>query len=115
MKDFITKESRVKGRLLMNKEFQVELEVKEEEILMCPRCKEGTILKGKNAFGCNRFKLGCKTIIPFEILGKKLTNTQIKNLILKGQSSLIKGLLINGEKKNAKLKFNANFEVCLAD
>lgn len=115
MKDFITKESRVKGRLLMNKEFQVELEVKEEAILRCPRCKEGTILKGKNAFGCNRFKSGCKTIIPFEILGKKLTNTQIKNLILKGQSSLIKGLLINGEKKNAKLKFNANFEVCLAN
>lgn len=115
MKDFITKESRVEGRLLMNKEFQVELEVKEEAILKCPCCKEGTILKGKNAFGCNRFKSGCKTIIPFEILGKKLTNTQIKNLILKGQSSLIKGLLIKGEKKNAKLKFNANFEVCLAD
>ena len=94
MKDFKIKESLLEGRLIMNKEFKVELQVKEEEILKCPRCKEGIILKGKNAFGCNRFKSGCKTIIPFEIFGKKLTNTQIKNLILKGQSSLIKGLLI---------------------
>ena len=115
MKDFKMKESLLEGRLIINKEFKIEFQVKEEEILKCPRCKEGTILKGKKAFGCNRFKSGCKTTIPFEIFGKKLTNTQIKNLILKGQSSLIKGLLINGEKKNTKLKFNTNFEVCPAD
>ena len=115
MKYFKMKESLVEGRLIINKEFKIEFQVKEEEILKCPRCKEGTILKGKKAFGCNRFKSGCKTTIPFEIFGKKLTNTQIKNLILKGQSSLIKGLLINGEKKNTKLKFNTNFEVCPAD
>ena len=109
------KESLVEGRLIINKEFKIELQIKEEETLKCPRCKEGIILKGKNAFGCNRFKSGCKTIIPFEIFGKKLTNTQIKKLINNGKSSLIKGLLINGQKKNAKLKFNANFEVCLAE
>ena len=115
IKDFKIKESLVEGRLMINNEFQVEFQIKEAEILKCPRCKEGTILKGKNAFGCNRFKLGCKTIIPFEIFGKKLTNTQLKKLINNGKSSLIKGLLINGQKKNAKLKFNANFEVCLAE
>jgi len=115
MKDFKIKESLVEGRLIINKEFKIELQVKEEETLKCPRCKEGIILKGKNAFGCNRFKSGCKTIIPFEIFGKKLTNTQIKNLILKGQSSVIKGFLINGQKKNAKLKFNTNFQLCLAE
>tara|TARA_Y100000739_G_scaffold221747_1_gene222558 strand:- start:71 stop:1348 length:1278 start_codon:yes stop_codon:yes gene_type:complete len=115
IKDFKIKESLVEGRLMINNKFQVEFQIKEAEILKCPRCKKGTILKGKNAFGCNRFKLGCKTIIPFEIFGKKLTNTQLKKLINNGKSSLIKGLLINGQKKNAKLKFNANFEVCLAE
>ena len=109
------KESLVEGRLIINKEFKIELQIKEEETLKCPRCKEGIILKGKNAFGCNRFKSGCKTIIPFEIFGKKLSNTQIKNLINNGKSSIIKGLLINGQKKNAKLKFNADFEICLAE
>lgn len=115
MKDFKIKESLVEGRLIINKEFKIELQFKEEETLKCPRCEEGIILKGKNAYGCNRFKLGCKTIIPFEIFNKKLTNTQIKKLILKGHTQLIKGLLINGQKKNAKLKFNADFEVCLAE
>ena len=98
IKDFKIKESLLEGRLIINKEFKIELQVKEEETLKCPRCKEGVILKGKNAFGCNRFKSGCKTIIPFEIFGKKLTNTQIKYLILKVQSSLIKVLLIIGQK-----------------
>ena len=115
MKDMKIKESLVEGRLIINKEFKIELQIKEEETLKCPRCKEGIILKGKNAFGCNRFKSGCKTIITFKILGKKLKNTQIKKLINNGKSSLIKGLLINGQKKNSKLKFNANFEVCLAE
>ena len=115
MKDMKIKESLVEGRLIINKKFKIELQIKEEETLKCPRCKEGIILKGKNAFGCNRFKSGCKTIIPFEIFGKKLTNTQIKKLINNGKSSLIKGLLINGQKKNAKLKFNADFEICLAE
>ena len=43
----------------------IDIETKEEELLKCPRCKEGSILKGKTAFGCERFKSGCKTIIPF--------------------------------------------------
>ena len=115
IKDFKIKESLVEARLIINKEFKIELQVKEKENIKCPRCNEGIILKGKNAYGCNRFKSGCKTIIPFEIFSKKLTNTQIKKLILKGHTPLIKGLIINGQKKNAKLKFNANFEVCLAE
>ena len=85
------KESLVEGRLIINKEFKIELQIKEEETLKCPRCKEGIILKGKNAFGCNRFKSGCKTIIPFEIFGKKLKIHKLK-LINNGKSSLIKGL-----------------------
>ena len=54
MKDMKIKESLVEGRLIINKEFKIELQIKEEETLKCPRCKEGIILKGKNAFGCNR-------------------------------------------------------------
>jgi DNA topoisomerase-3 len=115
MKGFETKDSKVEGRLVLNKEFTIELEIKEEKILKCPRCKEGKIIVGKTAFGCERFQAGCKTIIPFEIYGKKLTETQIKQLIKKGESPLIKGFLINGEKKNGKLKFNENFQIYLEE
>ncbi len=115
IKDFKIKKSLVEARLIINKEFKIELQLKEKETIKCPRCNKGIILKGKNAYGCNRFKSGGKTIIPFEIFSKKLTITQIKKLILKGHITLIKGLIINGQKKNAKLKFNADFEVCLAE
>jgi DNA topoisomerase-3 len=115
MKGFEAKDSQVEGRLLLNNEYKVELEIKEEEILKCPRCKEGRIIVGKTAFGCERFQAGCKTIIPFDIYGKKLTETQIKQLVKKGESPLIKGFLIDGEKKNGKLKFNENFQIYLEE
>ena len=59
IKDFKIKESLLEGRLIINKEFKIELQVKEEETLKCPRCKEGIILKGKNAFGCNKYRDNC--------------------------------------------------------
>jgi len=115
MKSFEAEDSQIEGRLLLNKEFKVELEVKEKEILKCPRCKEGRIIVGKTAFGCERFQAGCKTIITFDIYGKKLTETQIKQLVKKGESPLIKGFLIDGEKKDGKLKFNENFQIYLEE
>jgi DNA topoisomerase-3 len=44
---------------------------KAEEIMTCPQCKQGTMMKGKTAFGCNRFKEGCSFKISFEFGGKK--------------------------------------------
>jgi DNA topoisomerase III len=115
IKGFELNDSKIEARLLLNEEFNIELEIKEEESLKCPRCKEGNIIEGKTAYGCERFQAGCKTIIPFEIYGKKLTETQIRQLIKKGESPLIKGFLINGEKKNGKLQFNDNFQISLRD
>jgi len=115
IKGFESDNNKVEGRLLLNEDFNVELEIKEEGILKCPRCKEGAIIEGKTAFGCERFQAGCKTIIPFDIYGKKLTETQIKQLIKKGESPIIKGFVINGEKKNGKLKFNDNFQIFLSE
>ncbi|MCP4522573.1 MAG: DNA topoisomerase III [Cytophagales bacterium] len=80
---------------------------------ICPKCKQGEMLQGKSAFGCSNFSKGCKTIIPFEILGKKLTESQINSLIKKGKTSIIKGFIQNGEKMNAKLFFDENFQIQL--
>ena len=115
IKGFELNDSKIEARLLLNEEFNIELEIKEEESLKCPRCKEGNIIEGKTAYGCERFQAGCKTIIPFEIYGKKLTETQIKQLIKKGESPLIKGFVVYGEKKNGKLKFNETFQVYLEE
>ncbi len=32
----------------------------------CPVCKQGTIVKGKTAYGCSRWKEGCTYRLPFE-------------------------------------------------
>ncbi|MCP4136312.1 MAG: DNA topoisomerase III [bacterium] len=38
------------------------------EKLVCPRCGKGTMIKGKKAHGCSRFREGCNFIIPFDVL-----------------------------------------------
>jgi len=36
------------------------------EQIRCPLCGEGALLKGKTAYGCSRFREGCKLILPFD-------------------------------------------------
>jgi DNA topoisomerase III len=64
---------------------------------LCPKCKKGSLLKGKQAYGCSEYKSGCKFIAPFEFMGKKLTEKQIFTLVQKGKTSNIKGFkTVNG-------------------
>ena len=37
---------------------------------LCPKCKKGTILKGKAAYGCSEYKSGCDFIFPFDMIKK---------------------------------------------
>lgn len=52
------------------------------EILICPRCKKGKILKGKTAFGCSEWKIGCDFRIPFEELKKRFQTNELKKEIV---------------------------------
>ncbi|RZK21194.1 MAG: type IA DNA topoisomerase, partial [Hymenobacter sp.] len=75
----------------------------------CPACKTGHILRGKTAFGCARFREGCQWRLPAEILGKKLTDPQVKMLLAKGRTQLIKGFVTGaGEKLDGALVLDAN-------
>ncbi len=60
----------------------------------CPKCKEHSIIKGKTAYGCSDFK-NCGFKIPFEIYGKKLTEKQMQDLVLKRKTSKLKGFAEN--------------------
>lgn len=40
-------------------------------VLTCPKCKKGTIVKGKTAYGCSDWKTGCKFRYDFDIIRKK--------------------------------------------
>ena len=56
----------------------------------CPKCKETKLMKGKTAIGCSNYK-GCGFKVPFVAFGKKLTEKQIQDIIMKGKSSKLKG------------------------
>ena len=79
----------------------------------CPNCKEGSILKGKNAYGCSNYKNGCKFILPFSFKGKKLTEKQLIRLLQKGSTTTIKGFSADSGKVDGVLSLNDNFELQL--
>ena len=77
----------------------------------CPACKTGHILRGKTAFGCARFREGCQFRLPSEILGKKLSDPQVKSLLSKGRTQLIKGFVTGaGEKLDGALALDKNLQ-----
>ena len=77
--------------------------------ITCPKCGNGNILKGKNAFGCSNYKNGCKFVVSFIQYEKKLTDKQIQTLLTKKKTATIKGFNINGEKAEGYLVLNSNF------
>jgi DNA topoisomerase-3 len=77
----------------------------------CPACKKGTLKKGKNAWGCSAWKEGCRFVIPFEFMGKKLTDAQIRRLADKGKSVLIKGFKQDDDSVDGFLELTADFKI----
>jgi DNA topoisomerase-3 len=57
----------------------------------CPQCGEGIVRETPKGAGCSRWKEGCKFSIWREQFGKKLTDPQIKELIEKRRTKVIKG------------------------
>jgi len=81
------------------------------EELNCPKCKTSKLMKGKAAVGCSNFK-ECGFKIPFELMGKKLTDNQLSDLISKGKTTIIKGLKNqSGEEIAGKFLLNDSFNI----
>ena len=82
--------------------------------LDCPKCKTAKLMKGNTAVGCSNFKV-CGFKIPFELLGKKLTEAQMLDLIQKGKTGTIKGFIVpgNAEPRDGKLVLDGSFNVGL--
>lgn len=77
----------------------------------CPKCKKQGIIKGKKAYGCSHYN-ECNFTIPFEIFGKKLTEKQVIDLLIKGKTTIIKGLVGLPEDKNtARLLMNNDYSI----
>ena len=76
----------------------------------CPKCKAKNLMKGKTAIGCSDFK-ACGFKVSFEIFGKKLSEKQLQDLILKNKTSKLKGF--TGSQEEGVLILNDDFSVGL--
>ncbi len=113
LKGFKTENSSVEGLIRFDENFNLKLELKKDIIankakqpvnkneitsskmsnndqnkITCPKCKKGTILKGKTAYGCSNYKTGCSFVFPFSEI-KKIANGKplTKELVLKIMSN----------------------------
>ncbi len=74
------------------------------EEIECPKCKIAKLMKGKTAVGCSEYKT-CGFKIPFILMGKKITDNQLKDIIEKGKSKTIKGLTNPSDQSKMEGKF----------
>jgi DNA topoisomerase-3 len=110
------------GILKLTSSFNVEFEEKEAAspkakkepaLFTCPKCKKNTLIKGKSAYGCGNWNSGCNFRLPYEFMGKQLTDALVQSLVDKGETPVVKGLLKDGSKVNGKLKFDKEFNLVL--
>jgi DNA topoisomerase-3 len=82
--------------------------------MACPKCKNAPIIVGKSAIGCTNYAV-CGFKIPFHLMGKKLTDNQLKDLISKRKTTTIKGLINPGtnETIQGRLILDASWNVAL--
>ncbi|WPL15773.1 DNA topoisomerase 3 [Thiorhodovibrio winogradskyi] len=59
----------------------------------CPKCRQGQIIKGRRGYGCNRYREGCDFVIWREQFGVQLDEQHIRDLIARGESAPIDGLM----------------------
>lgn len=70
----------------------------------CPLCNNN-IIEGSKSYYCSAYKDGCKFGIWKNISGKKITNSNVKQLLTKGITNEIKGFKSkNGKEFKAKLQ-----------
>lgn len=80
--------------------------------LQCPKCKNHPLRKGNTAYGCANFSV-CGFKLPFELMGKKLSDKQVIDLITKSKTGKIKGLKVPGSENEVegKLVLNKDFNI----
>jgi len=81
----------------------------------CPKCKNGTILKGKTAYGCSDYKNGCALRIPFSFLDKKISENQYIRLLKKGCTVNLKGFKTESGTTDGLIRFDENFNLKLEE
>lgn len=94
---FVVNGEKTKGVLTLSNDFTVVAEFENppkvsvpnndaKPLLTCPKCGQGTLLKGKAAYGCSRFREGCRFVIPFADLESRFASHELNAERLKAFS-----------------------------
>jgi DNA topoisomerase-3 len=91
LKGFVLKGNKVGGILKLAPNFDIEFEKSVEKspnttesMPPCPKCKIGTIIKGKTAYGCSRWKSGCDFRFNFEEIRNRAKGQELtRELVLR--------------------------------
>ncbi|WP_304144287.1 type IA DNA topoisomerase [Mesoflavibacter zeaxanthinifaciens] len=94
LKGFKVNETSIEGLLRFDDNFKLKLEPKKEisakatkanvDEKTCPKCKKGTIIKGKTAYGCSDYKNGCDFRFSYDLIREKAKGQQLtKELVFK--------------------------------
>ncbi|WP_439489691.1 DNA topoisomerase 3 [Algoriphagus sp.] len=81
----------------------------------CPKCKSGTLLKGKTSYGCSAYKNGCDFLLPFSFEGKVISENQYLRLLQKGSTVNLKGFKTPTGDKEGLLRFADTFQLVLEE
>ena len=94
LKGFTTDNGKVEGVLTFDDSFNLILKEKDtviknthkKDVIPCPKCKKGTVIKGKTAYGCSAYKEGCDFRFSFDKIrersnGKSLTKDLVIGLL----------------------------------
>ncbi|MCL8207112.1 MAG: DNA topoisomerase III [Actinomycetia bacterium] len=57
----------------------------------CPACDAGRIVAGRKAWGCLRWREGCRWTLWREVAGKTLTEAQARQLLERGETGVVRG------------------------
>tara|TARA_R110002073_G_scaffold128999_6_gene275241 strand:+ start:1263 stop:3572 length:2310 start_codon:yes stop_codon:yes gene_type:complete len=76
----------------------------------CPKCKKGILRKGSKAFGCSEYNKTCDFIMPFEFLGKKISENQLIRMIDKNSTTNLKGFQTETGKVEGLIRFDESFK-----
>src|SRR5699024_6825312 len=89
---------------------QQELQQVEEQSYVgkCPSCKNGIIQDKRKFYGCTNYQGGCTFTLSKKVLGKTISQSNIKKLLNGDRTNLIKGFKSKkGKRFDAYLRYDA--------
>lgn len=56
---------------------------KKPQVVICPICGKGNVIKGRSAYGCSAWQQGCTFRLPFDTYGAELTTERLQEIVNK--------------------------------